>query len=195
MRACSQCHESKAATEFRGNRSRCNPCERALDRKRYDENREAQKARKLAAYHAMTPEARARHQELRKQYFLANPDRRASSEYFKAYYQSLSDEQKRQKVAKLNDWSKARPHLHAARQKHREARKIQAMPPWANESAIEEIYKQARERTDSTGVEHHVDHIVPLNNSRVCGLHCEANLRVITATENCQKSNRYWPGM
>jgi hypothetical protein len=40
-----------------------------------------------------------------------------------------------------------------------------------------------------------VDHIVPLVHPRVCGLHCEHNLAVITETENLAKSNHYWPDM
>lgn len=29
----------------------------------------------------------------------------------------------------------------------------------------------------------------------VCGLHCEANLQVITKSENSKKHNSYWPDM
>ena len=38
---------------------------------------------------------------------------------------------------------------------------------------------------------HHVDHIIPLQGAIVSGLHVEGNLRVITATENMIKRNRY----
>lgn len=49
--------------------------------------------------------------------------------------------------------------------------------------------------TQSTGIDYQVDHIVPLRSPIVSGLHCEANLRVITATENAQKGNMLWPEM
>ena len=64
-----------------------------------------------------------------------------------------------------------------------------AMPPWANESAIKSIYAKAKSLTKDTGIEYHVDHIVPIRHPLVCGLHVEHNLRVITKSENSQKSN------
>lgn len=49
--------------------------------------------------------------------------------------------------------------------------------------------------TASTGVQHSVDHIVPLIHPLVCGLHCEDNLESITLAANIQKSNNWWPDM
>ena len=64
-----------------------------------------------------------------------------------------------------------------------------AMPFWADKSAIKEIYNEAKILTKNTGVEYHVDHIIPIRHPLVCGLHVEHNLRVITKSENSQKSN------
>ena len=75
------------------------------------------------------------------------------------------------------------------------ARKLLATPKWADKEAIESVYELAKALTASTGVEHHVDHIVPLQSKHVCGLHCESNLRAITWKENRTKSNSYWPDM
>jgi len=70
-----------------------------------------------------------------------------------------------------------------------------ATPVWADLQAIKEIYKKAHKLKKETGENWHVDHIVPLKGKIVSGLHVEYNLQILTATENCKKSNRYWPGM
>lgn len=77
----------------------------------------------------------------------------------------------------------------------RRAAKLVAMPRWADADAIIAIYETSKRLTLTTGVKHHVDHIVPLISSIVCGLHCEANLSVIPATENWKKRNLRWPDM
>lgn len=77
----------------------------------------------------------------------------------------------------------------------RRTRKLQATPEWADLAVIRKMYAEAKRLDDETGVKHHVDHIVPLKHPLVCGLHCEANLRVIPAKDNFAKNNRYWPNM
>lgn len=74
----------------------------------------------------------------------------------------------------------------------RRAAELRATPSWANRFFIEEIYHLAVLRTQFLGVPHHVDHIVPLQSPKVCGLHVEHNLRVLAASVNRAKSNR-WP--
>jgi len=39
----------------------------------------------------------------------------------------------------------------------------------------------------------HIDHIIPLASDLVCGLHCEFNLRMMSARENLTKSNSFDP--
>jgi hypothetical protein len=58
-----------------------------------------------------------------------------------------------------------------------------------------EAYGLARLRTEMTGEEWEVDHIVPLQSQLVCGLHNENNLCVITRKSNNQKLNLIWPDM
>ena len=82
-----------------------------------------------------------------------------------------------------------------ARDAKRRAAKLHATPAWANEFFMEEAYSLARLRTELTGVPHEVDHIVPLQNSLVCGLHVHTNLQVIPAPLNRSKNNRHWPDM
>jgi len=82
----------------------------------------------------------------------------------------------------------------AACRNSKERRIIQlrlATPAWANQSAVIAVYRSRALIEKETGVPHDVDHIVPIINRRVCGLHCEFNLRVIPASENRRKSNKF----
>jgi len=73
--------------------------------------------------------------------------------------------------------------LRKERTNRRRALKINAVPKWCNLEKIKEIYKNCPKG-------YHVDHIIPLNNPIVCGLHVENNLQYLTARENTSKGNK-----
>jgi len=64
------------------------------------------------------------------------------------------------------------------------------MLPTTDNELIKNIYKQRGAMTKGHGEQYHVDHIIPLC---IGGAHHQDNLRVITATENLEKGNRYIP--
>ena len=66
-------------------------------------------------------------------------------------------------------------------------------PSWASVKEMAKFYRLAERLTRTTGIEHHVDHIVPLFGGLVSGLHCQQNLRVVTAEVNLAKSNKFDP--
>lgn len=73
----------------------------------------------------------------------------------------------------------------------RRAAKLHRTPKWSDLNAIWLLYVEAYGRTRRTGIEHHVDHIYPLQGKLVSGLHVPENLRVVPATVNLTKSNRF----
>lgn len=73
----------------------------------------------------------------------------------------------------------------------RRTRLAQATPPWVDMKEMKRVYMDCAHITAATGVEHHVDHIVPIKGRIVCGLHVPWNLRVLPAKLNRQKSNKH----
>jgi len=78
----------------------------------------------------------------------------------------------------------------------RRAAKKQATPFWADQAAIKNIYviaAKANEGFSALGINEQlqVDHIVPLQNDVVCGLHVPNNLQLLTALENASKNNKF----
>lgn len=71
------------------------------------------------------------------------------------------------------------------------ANKQRAIVASSNLGKISEVYSFATRLELWLGVEYHVDHIIPLNSSQVCGLHVHSNLRAIPAVENLSKSNNF----
>lgn len=67
----------------------------------------------------------------------------------------------------------------------------QAAPSWVDKAQLEAIYKKCKQLSKDTGIKHHVDHIVPLKNKRVCGLHVPWNLQIIPAEVNLRKHNKF----
>lgn len=69
-------------------------------------------------------------------------------------------------------------------------------PDWVDRAALRVLYKEAERKTQATGVKHVVDHVIPVDNPRVCGLTVPWNLRVIPQASNANKNNAWceWHG-
>lgn len=81
--------------------------------------------------------------------------------------------------------------MQVAKSKRKKAEKIQRSPSWANNDVINDFYELREFISELSGDQWHVDHEVPLNGDTVSGLHVAANLRIITAKDNLEKSNKF----
>lgn len=66
---------------------------------------------------------------------------------------------------------------------------------WSDVDEVVRIYLACGVMNELGWGVYSVDHIVPLTNALVCGLHVHCNLQVITHDENMRKGNFLWPGM
>ena len=136
------------------------------------------------------------------------------AEYFRSYNESDAGKKakrryyeanKEQVIARANarpveertrhreKYKKQNPDLYKALNSVRKRRHKNATPPWITEDqkeSIKRLYLHAMHLTKITGERYVVDHIIPLINPTICGLHVPWNLRVITQEENLLKSNK-----
>jgi hypothetical protein len=138
---------------------------------------------------------------------IENPEKHLEqSRRWRALNPEKTKEQTRKSVAKnrkenrevhrerSRQWATLHPEKTSARNAARKARQLKATPKWANTEVIKTLYEIASIYR-SNGIIAHVDHIVPLKNPKVCGLHVEHNLTLLPAVANHSKGNRWWPEM
>lgn len=180
------------------------------NQKYYAENREREKAR-AKAWREANPEkakaATAKWREENRDRFLAmkrawrQTNKEHVIEYRRGFYVKNKDtlnavsraykEKKKEELArKQAEYNREHPEGNRFRRSLRRAAEKRATPPWANKKAMLAIYAEAARLTREIGIPHHVDHVYPLQSDLVCGLHCEANLQILTALDNNRKKNR-----
>ena len=114
----------------------------------------------------------------------------ANKEQVMARAKARPAEEKRRHKKKYHEEN---PEQRKATTSFRRRRFRSATPKWLTKEqkdAIKQLYITAQRLTEATGERYVVDHIVPLINDEVCGLHVPWNLRVITQDENLAKSNK-----
>lgn len=142
---------------------------------------------KDAAYYERNPE-RGRAKRLR-QYWSAPEKQRAKSIAWR--------HKNRDRVAEYDEYYRtAFPYMHTMYQGWFRAEKLSGVAPWADREKITEFYREAHRLTQETGVQHEVDHIIPLVGTVrggihvVSGLHTHDNLQIITRSQNRSKRRK-----
>ncbi len=174
MKTCKICKVEKEISEFykagKYLQSYCKPCLKAMNLAWARNNPAKVKAKK----------------ERQK---AANPERIKALR--RATYERTAEQQRAARIIRHQE----NPHQARQYNAKRKAALLQATPQWADAEKVKEFYFAADFLGMVTGEWHHVDHVVPLNNEIVCGLHTDQNLQVLPASDNLRKSNRHWPDM
>lgn len=125
---------------------------------------------------------------------LTDAQREAQREASRKHYRRSSPDQIRAKRQAFKRWRINNLGRMVAHQVARQSAQENRTPAWLTDEDIwlmNEVYDLAAQRRAATGVQWHVDHIVPLRGRYVSGLHVPSNLQVITAAENIRKHNLF----
>jgi len=119
-----------------------------------------------------------KHKELVKKWESENKDKRK-----KIYdrYRENHPEKVRKFTKVWRDNNKPLIAHHAAK---RRADIKSATPKWVDDEELKYIY-------ENCPVGYHVDHIIPLKNEIICGLHIPDNLQYLAAIDNHRKKNKF----
>lgn len=194
-KACKYCGVVKPLELFQkhpraahGRTNKCKACASEYEKLRVQRDHSGH-LQKRAAYYALNKvEFRKRIYDWRR----ANMDKhKASAKKWKAKNQERQNAYERARYAR----SEAMKVSAAERCRRYQVSKRKATPKWADIKAMRVLYAKAKEWQRITGIEWHVDHVVPIRSDIVCGLHTWDNLQVLAGGVNLSKLNRAWPDM
>lgn len=149
----------------------CRSCA-SISRKKHYQNNKERSNNTAAIYRERNKEKIA---EQKKQYRLAHPEVEAARK--KAHYEA----------------NKKEHHAYANARRHKTRALTISLP--GEREALRSIYSHRDECRVLSGDGYHVDHIVPLKNPVVCGLHASWNLQILPQDLNDAKGNSFDPSV
>lgn len=188
MKTCSKCNETKSLDCFQTRKLRgkqyvlpnCKECETARKQEWKEQNVEKVDEWKEANKEKLVKQRKAHYEK--------NKDKELSMSA------KWKEGNKEQVLESARAYAKAHKAERNAAQQLRHAKKVSASlldgDEW-NDFVISEIYDLRKTRSIATGIEWHVDHVIPLQGKTVSGLHVWNNLQLIPAKLNLQKKNKF----
>jgi hypothetical protein len=209
-KVCKKCGVEKTLDKFykhktgkQGVRPECAKCKALIDKEYRQSNQSVIKEKKKEYYKVNQKAIMLKHKIYRDNHIDDIVDykkkhgkiyREINKEAIALYGKAYRDANKQVIALRQKQWNKNNPDRLNVRSANRRARKLMATPVWADQETVKGMY-QLVSVFNRTGIILHVDHIVPLQSDLVCGLHCEANLQLLPASDNQSKGNRHWPDM
>lgn len=154
----------------------------------YEKNRERVKAR--------VKQYRHNNKEKIRSYLSSNRERiskrdkiwrETNKEHRQAYQRNYYEVNREELLENHRIWIRENAGKKNAHTAKRRAAQKQATPKWLTQKQLAEIQQFYIEATKMNMV---VNHIIPLTNPLICGLHVPWNLQLLTESENSSKNNR-----
>ena len=220
-KSCTKCGEVKPLESFAlassiksGRVAACKECKNACGKKYYAENRDKTLARhkkyreenrdKIAArgkkhYEENRDKINARQKKYREENrdkVLAGQKKHREENRDKVFarHKKYREENRDDLAAYHKKYRAENPEKCAATAAKYRAAQLERIPSWSNDDdlkAIKKIYARCKRINKLTGIEHQVDHVIPLQGDGISGLHHSTNLAIIPASLNACKSNSW----
>jgi hypothetical protein len=174
MKTCVKCNSNHALLNKHGKyESYCKDCKSTAKKEWYQKNRDSELAKAKQYHYANYAKKREHKVKKAVEWIKNNPDR------YKINYKKCYNNTKSKRMAYAG---------------MRRALARNAVPCWFDsvKSSVDAIYAM-RDWMNLTmfGIKYEVDHIIPLKNNKVCGLHVPNNLQIITQFSNRSKQNKF----
>lgn len=122
--------------------------------------------------------------------------RKNNAEEVAAYQKKYMKDNRETLRIKEAEYRRKNPHYNRNKCAKRKYAKKNSIPSWyskQDETYYRYLKEQCRYLEKITGIQFHVDHIIPIQGKLVCGLHVTENWQILEAYKNIIKRNKFNP--